>query len=146
MPSVQIKRGTRSQIETAAAFNGLKAGELYLITDEDRIAVGLSTSTFEESAKLGESPTLQTVEKNLGSIPVRSGRFTISGTGLVTGKPVFVVQASGPYTGKGTRSDEAERDHVSVTGKVINSTTIECFWNSATKVRGNFKFDYFLGA
>jgi hypothetical protein len=44
--SVQHKRGTRSQLDTAAGSSGLKVGELYYITDEFRIAVGLTTSTY----------------------------------------------------------------------------------------------------
>ena len=88
--------------------------------------------------------TLITIEKNLGSVARKSGRFTITGSGLITGKPVLVTQASGPYTGKGTRADEAEADTVNVKAKVISSTVIECFWSSNTFVKGNFKFDYFI--
>lgn len=87
---------------------------------------------------------LTTIEQDLGSSPRRSGRFIISGSGLTTGKPVLVTQASGPYTGKGTRSDEAEADSVTVRAKVISDTEIECFWSSVTFVKGNFKFDYFI--
>ena len=88
--------------------------------------------------------TLTTIEKDLGSIPRRSGKFTITGSGMTTGKPVLVTQASGPYTGKGTLADEAEADTVNVKAKVISSTVIECFWSSNTFVKGNFKFDYFI--
>ena len=38
MPSFRIKRGTRAQIASAAAANGLKQGELYHVTDEEIIA------------------------------------------------------------------------------------------------------------
>jgi hypothetical protein len=54
MVEIVIKRGTRSQIDTAAAASQLKQGEPYLITDEDRLAVGLSTTTYEDYAKLSE--------------------------------------------------------------------------------------------
>lgn len=92
--------------------------------------------------------TLTTVEVSLGSAPDarRSGAFTITGSGLTAGKPVSIQQASGPYTGKGTRTDEAEKDQVLVTGKVLNATTIQCYWNSRYRVRGNFKMDYVIGA
>lgn len=89
---------------------------------------------------------LTTVEVNLSSAVRRSGKFTIAGAGLVTGKPVHVLQASGPYTGKGTRTDEAEMDAITATGKVISSTVIECFWSAARLVRGNYKFDYVISA
>lgn len=54
MPSLRIKRGARAQIDAAALASGLDAGELYLITDEDRIAVGTSASTYASTARLGD--------------------------------------------------------------------------------------------
>lgn len=48
MPKVFIKRGTRSQINAAAGSAGLNAGELYLITDEGKLAVGTSASAYIE--------------------------------------------------------------------------------------------------
>lgn len=94
----------------------------------------------------GESSfVLSETEVNLGTTPRRAGRFEISSTGLTPGKAVFVLQASGPYAGKGTFLDESEMDTVSVTAKVLNSSTIQCFWRSNTIVRGNFKFNYIVG-
>lgn len=46
MTSLRIKRGTRAQLDAAAAANGLAVGEPYLITDEGRIAVGTGTTTY----------------------------------------------------------------------------------------------------
>lgn len=86
------------------------------------------------------------VEVFLGSVPRRSGRFSIVGTGLIIGRPVVIQKANGPYTGKGTLADEAEMDLLVVSGKVVSPTVIECFWNSASPVAGNFKFNYFVGA
>ena len=55
MAKVLNKRGTRSEINVAAATSALNAGEVYLITDEDRIAIGTSTSTYESYAKESEA-------------------------------------------------------------------------------------------
>lgn len=55
MPKVLNKRGTRAELNTAAAANQLSAGEVYLITDENRLAVGLTTSTYETYAKASEA-------------------------------------------------------------------------------------------
>lgn len=55
MAKVLNKRGTRSEINVAAATGALNAGEVYLITDEDRIAIGTSTSTYETYAKESEA-------------------------------------------------------------------------------------------
>lgn len=52
--SVKIKRGTRAQINTAAGTSGLAAGEPYLITDENRLAVGLGATTYQDFAKASE--------------------------------------------------------------------------------------------
>lgn len=45
------KRGTRAQIEAAKAASQLNAGEVYVITDENRLAVGLSESTYQDYVK-----------------------------------------------------------------------------------------------
>ena len=55
MAKVLNKRGTRSEINVAAATGALNAGEVYLITDENRIAIGTSTSTYESYAKESEA-------------------------------------------------------------------------------------------
>jgi hypothetical protein len=52
--TIQIKRGTRAQIEAAKAAGQLRDGEPYLITDEDRIAVGVSPSGYSSFAKIEE--------------------------------------------------------------------------------------------
>lgn len=54
MPRVQIKRGTRSQIDSAALSDSLNIGELYLITDENRIAVGTGINTYSAFALIDE--------------------------------------------------------------------------------------------
>lgn len=52
--TIQIKRGTRAQIEAAKAAGQLRDGEPYLITDEDRLAVGVSSSGYSSFARLEE--------------------------------------------------------------------------------------------
>lgn len=54
MPKVIVKRGSRAQINAAAAGSGLLSGEVYLITDESRIAIGLGPTTYQAHAKQGE--------------------------------------------------------------------------------------------
>ena len=50
MSSLKIKRGTRAQLDAAAAADQLKEGEPYLITDEKRLAVGLSSNSYSRFA------------------------------------------------------------------------------------------------
>ena len=59
MSSLKIKRGSYAQLVAAATANKLKEGEPYLITDQGRIAVGTSTSTFEVFAKVREANAAQ---------------------------------------------------------------------------------------
>jgi hypothetical protein len=54
MTRITFKRGTRAQLDSAASSNALIAGEPYFITDEGRLAVGLSASTYEVFAKVSE--------------------------------------------------------------------------------------------
>lgn len=100
----------------------------------------------EIAAAIGGGTTLTTVEVSLGTNAKMGGKFTISGSGMTVGKAVLISQAVGPYTGKGTRADEAEMDQVSVTAKVTDATTITAYWTSARRVRGNFKFNYQVSA
>lgn len=94
----------------------------------------------------GTAFEMTTVEKDLGATARRSGTFTITGAGLVAGKPVLIQQAVGPYTGKGTRADEAEMDQVLVTAAVVDATTIRAYWKSEHFVRGNYKWNYAVSA
>ena len=48
MATIKVKRGTRSAINTAASASGLNQGELYLITDEDVLAVGTAASSYTD--------------------------------------------------------------------------------------------------
>lgn len=54
MAQLRVKRGTRAQLDAAAAASQLREGEPYLITDEGRFAVGLSATTYEAAAIEGE--------------------------------------------------------------------------------------------
>lgn len=54
MPSISHKRGTRAQIDAAATANGLRVGEVYLLTDEARLTVGTAADAHQPLAKQGE--------------------------------------------------------------------------------------------
>ena len=91
-------------------------------------------------------PAINTVELDLGSSPVESGTFDITGlAGLSTNAAVIITQANGPYTAKGTLDDDSEFDALEVTAYCLNSTTIRAHWASQTGVvTGNFKFNYLV--
>jgi hypothetical protein len=54
VPSLRHKRGTRAQIDAAAAANGLRVGEVYVITDENRLTIGTATNAHQPIAKQNE--------------------------------------------------------------------------------------------
>lgn len=112
-------------------------------------STGVDPGTGDVTVNAAASPVaLTTVEVSLVTAPDArcGGRFDIAGAGMTVGKPVLIGQANGPYTGKGTREDEAEMDSINVTAKVLSATVIRCYWESIHRVRGNFKFNYFVGA
>jgi hypothetical protein len=104
------------------------------------------TSKWTNQTAAGGAPAVTTVEVNLGSVPKRAGRFTIAGAGMTVGKAVMIQQASGPYTGKGTRADEAEMDQVNVAAKVTSATVIEAFWHAPGPVARSVKFNYWISS
>lgn len=84
----------------------------------------LGTGTPDGTKFLRDDNTLQvpgggggsatTVEKDLGSTPISQGSFTITDASITALSKVLVWQAPGPYTGKGTRADEAELQPIQV--------------------------------
>jgi hypothetical protein len=67
----KIPRGTRAALDAKASGATLVVGQPYLITDENRIAVALTTSTYQTYAKqseLGLSSSLVFVIDGAGSV------------------------------------------------------------------------------
>lgn len=62
----------------------------------------------------GGGGSATTIEVDLGATAKWSGRFTITDAAISAASKVLCWQAPGPYTGKGTRADEAEMQPVSV--------------------------------
>lgn len=62
----------------------------------------------------GGGGSATTVEVDLGATAVFRGQFTITDAAISGTSKVLCWQAPGPYTGKGTRADEAEMQPVSV--------------------------------
>jgi hypothetical protein len=52
--TIKVLRTTRASLNSQAGSSGLIAGEIYLITDEGRLAVGLTTSTYQDFGKASE--------------------------------------------------------------------------------------------
>lgn len=105
--------------------------------------------------------SVTTVEKDLGSTAAFRGSFTITDAAIVASSKLLVWQAPGPYTGKGTRADEAEAQPVSVVSVEPGSGSALVRWQTPPGyapamdhpgthptlrrvglVRGNVKFTY----
>lgn len=71
-----------------------------------------------------------TVEANLGATALCCGRFTITDAAISASSKVMAWQAPGPYTGKGTRADEAEMQPVSVIAVVPGSGSAVVHWQT----------------
>jgi len=75
-----------------------------------------------------------TVEVDLGSTPVFRGRFTITDASIGTTSKVLCWQAPGPYTGKGTQSDEAEMAPVEIISVTPAAGSASVYWQTPMMV------------
>lgn len=78
----------------------------------------------------GGGGSATTVEVNLGSTAVFSGKFTITDAAISSSSKVLCWQAPGPYTSKGTRADEAEMQPVSVIATESGSGSAVVKWQT----------------
>jgi hypothetical protein len=143
-----LRYGTRAALDSVAAVSGLLKGEPFLLDDESRFGVGLSPGTYQLFAKQGEggSAPISQIEVNLGYPARRSGRFTITGTGLIVGKPVNIWIARGPYSGKGALAgEEAMYPGFSLSAAVTSPTQISASWICPWRVGGPILFNYQIG-
>ena len=128
MPSVKVKRGTRAQLNTAASASGLAAGEPYLITDEERLAVGTAANAFVDFAKKSELDAKQAtlvsgtnIKTINGESVLGSGNVTISGAQVtLTGNLTLYATQSTTLTI--TNFDSATTYRVSATGGTVSRT------------------------
>jgi len=111
MPNLlRIKRGTRAQLNAAVTGNTLNLGEPYLITDENRIAVGTGSNSYEVFAKSSEVAGV--LDGDLTAIA------SLTGTGYLrrTGTDTWTLENSTFLT--------AESDTLAtVTGRGATTTT-----------------------
>lgn len=85
------------------------------------------------------------VEVNVGATAVRRGKFTITDAAILAGSQIIVAQSADVPTGKGTRADENEMDHIDCRATVTGAGAADVYWSSRTLVRGNFRFNWIAG-
>lgn len=78
----------------------------------------------------GGGGSATTIEVNLSAIATWRGRFTITDASITATSKVLVWQAPGPYTGKGTRADEAELQPVNVIMTTSATGSAQVTWET----------------
>jgi hypothetical protein len=80
------------------------------------------------------SVSATTVEVDLGASLKFAGRFTITDAGIGPTSKILCWQAPGPYTGKGTRADEAQMQPVSVIAVEPGTGSAVVYWQTPPMV------------
>lgn len=99
MKKIQIKRGTRAQIDAAAAASGLVTGEPYLITDEARLAVATAANAYQGALKQNETIPVANGGTGLTSPGASGNVLTSNGTAWVSQAAAASSQDYGLITG-----------------------------------------------
>ena len=134
MPTVLIKRGTRSQINAAKAAGTLHAGELYLVTDENKVVVGVgdnaytdvSTPRFQRGAGFfatGQLPVVIPI-----ACTIKTALIKTSGG---PGSCVFDVQRNGVSlcgVSKPTISNGTDVIDTALTGWTLSLSALDTLW------------------
>jgi hypothetical protein len=103
----------------------------------------LATTAYVDGAISSYSvshTTIYQITADFGIQPSNNGSFTITGSGFTPGNAVNIWQAS--TRPNSSYYDSIEMDQISITGIVINSTTIQCNWGCSTKVANSYTFNY----
>jgi hypothetical protein len=99
--TILVKRGTRAQIEAAKVAGQLNEGEPYLITNENRLAVGIDSDGYSSFVKTDDNRndaltgTLQVSNGGLGGTSF-TGYLKGLGTDITTTNGIPAEDINGP--------------------------------------------------
>lgn len=99
MATIQHARGTRAALDALASGGLLVPWQLYALSDENRVAIATSTSTYQAFAKEGEGGGSSSVTVAQGTVsPATYGEasFTVSDASATGSKRVLCSLAPNP--------------------------------------------------
>lgn len=98
MPSVLNPRGLEAALAALGSAGNIKPGQIYLLTDQNRIAIGLTPNTYEVFAKLSEIqlPVVKTLSANFASTSTTLADVTDLTIPVVAGKK-YCIEILGTY-------------------------------------------------
>lgn len=139
MPRVLIKRGTYAQLEQAAAWGQLAAGELFLITDQFTLAFAIGAFTFVKVADLlnpqtlpGKTLTAATLVNPVITGAIKEDVYTITDSAAFEIDPgngsIQLVTLNGMRTPKATNFEAGE----SVTLMIDDQNLYLVVWTDTT--------------
>jgi len=150
MPDVQHKRGTRADLDTLAAADGLLVGQIYVITDEDRLAVAKTIGTYQTMAKEGEGSAapfsfcqVRNTDTSTNINVSTAANIPFGGTNDATDSDYTLASDSITVNFDGVVSVQA---HISQSGSVARSNVGIWITNNNTKVSGVGQSGYIRAA
>lgn len=131
-------RFTRTESRQTWA-NSLNALVALVLGKQDALVSASTIKTINGDSVLGSGDltvsgmSATTIEQNLGA-PAWRGKFTITDPAIEATSKVLCWQAPGPYTGKGTRADEAEMQPVQVVAVVPAAGSAVVYWQTPPQI------------
>lgn len=95
-----------------------------------RVSSGVYIGYHDAASATAATPTATTVEVDLGAAATFRGKFTVTDAAISAASKVLCWQSPGPYTGKGTRADEAEAQPVQVVSVEPGSGSAVVRWQT----------------
>lgn len=107
---VTIRKNSGADIGTRPRLNLIEGANIALTIADD--AGDNEVDITITSSGGGGSADVKQVEVDVGVTPTWRGKFTLVDASITALSQVAIWHAPGPYTGKGTRADEAEMDPI----------------------------------
>lgn len=136
MATVKQRRATRASLTALGVAAGIEPAQVYLLTDEGRLAVGLTSTAFETFAKQSEAPVVYATKEEVWA-------------GNVSNKPIppSVLKAAMEFQALALASNVATMNcHAGINFTVPQLTANATLANPTNKVDGrdgkiNFSYD-----